>query len=364
MDKGADATGKMQQKTKGAAGAKGPGGFLKSLGDGLAAIGKKFGQVVKGALALGIAGVAIGGSFAIALKLVKNVDPAQMLAFSASIALFGGALALLGNMASQVIQGSVAMGILSLAAIGFATAFSMLENVDTNKMVAFSIAVPLLGLAAAGLGVLAPMIMAGAAAIGVLGLSLIPLAGAFALLGAVNVEGVLGSLAQFASMTPGLLLAGPALLGLSAGLMAFSAALAGGSLVSGLTGLLGGGVLSDLQTLADMAQPLSTVAVSLTAIASGLAGIALALSTLETEKINELKGLVMTTAIAAPMVAATGAITDLISGITGGGDEGSSNAALEAKLDELIAAVKEGGDVYIDGNKAGTAMMLAQYKTA
>ena len=364
MDKGADATGKMQQKTKGAAGAKGPGGFLKSLGDGLAAIGKKFGQVVKGALALGIAGVAIGGSFAIALKLVKNVDPKQMIAFSASIALFGGALALLGKMASQVIQGSVAMGILSLAAIGFATAFSMLENVDTNKMVAFSIAVPLLGLAAAGLGFLAPMIMAGAAAIGVLGLSLIPLAGAFALLGAVNVEGVLGSLAQFASMTPGLLLAGPALLGLSAGLMAFSAALAGGSLVSGLTGLLGGGVLSDLQTLADMAQPLSTVAVSLTAIASGLAGIALALSTLETEKINELKGLVMTTAIAAPMVAATGAITDLISGITGGGDEGSSNAALEAKLDELIAAVKEGGDVYIDGNKAGTAMMLAQYKTA
>ena len=145
MDKGADATGKMQQKTKGAAGAKGPGGFLKSLGDGLAAIGKKFGQVVKGALALGIAGVAIGGSFAIALKLVKNVDPKQMLAFSASIALFGGALALLGNMASQVIQGSVAMGILSLAAIGFATAFSMLENVDTGKMIAFSIAVPLLG---------------------------------------------------------------------------------------------------------------------------------------------------------------------------------------------------------------------------
>ena len=206
--------------------------------------------------------------------------------------------------------------------------------------------------------------MAGAAALGVLGLAMIPLAGAFALLGAVDVQGVLGSLGQFAAMTPGLLLAGPALLGLAAGLMAFSAALAGGSLVSGLTGLLGGGVLADLQTLADMAEPLSGVATSLTAIASGLAGIALALSTLETEKINELKGLVMTTAIAAPMVAATGAITDLISGITGGGDEGSSNAALEAKLDELIAAVKEGGDVYIDGNKAGTAMMLAQYKTA
>ena len=205
--------------------------------------------------------------------------------------------------------------------------------------------------------------MAGATALGVLGLAMIPLAGAFALLGAVDVQGVLGSLAQFASMTPGLLLAGPALLGLSAGLLAFSAALAGGSLASGLTGLLGGGVLADLQTLANMAEPLSGVATSLTAIASGLAGIALALSTLETEKINELKGLVMTTAMAAPMVAASGAITELISGITGGGED-SSNAALEAKLDELIAAVKEGGDVFIDGNKAGNAMLLSSYKSS
>ena len=363
MDKGADATGKMQQKTKGAKDGKGVKSFLTGLGDGLASIGQKFGKVIQGALALGIAGVAIGGSFAIALKLVKNVDPAQMLAFSASIALFGGALALLGNMASQIIQGAVAMGILSLAAIGFATAFSMLEGVDTGKMIAFSIAVPLLGLAAAGLGFLAPFIMAGAAAIGVLGLSLIPLAGAFALLGAVDVQGVLGSLGEFASMAPGLLVAGAGLMGLSAGLIAFSAALAGGSLLSGIAGLFGGGVIGDLQSLAEMAQPLSTVATSLTAIASGLAAISLALSTLETEKINELKGLVMTTALAAPMVAATGAITDLISGMTGGGED-SSNSELLAEIKALRAAVEAGGDVYIDGNKAGTAMMLAQYKTA
>ena len=71
----------------------------------------------------------------------------------------------------------------------------------------------------------------------------------------------------------------------------------------------------------------------------------------------------MTTAMAAPMVAASGAITELISGITGGGED-SSNAALEAKLDELIAAVKEGGDVFIDGNKAGNAMLLSSYKSS
>lgn len=426
MDKGAEATGKMQQKTKGAAGAKGPGGFLKSLGDGLAAIGKKFGQVVKGALALGIAGIAIGGSFAIALKLVKNVDPKQMLAFSASIALFGGALALLGNMASQVIQGSVAMGILSLAAIGFATAFSMLENVDTNKMIAFSIAVPLLGLAAAGLGFLAPFIMAGAGALAVLGAAMIPAAiafnimakadlekiatglagiasvgpqlalagigmvalaggaavlglaspmllfagGALAVLGMAaqlasnaNIEGIASQLTQLAGIGPGLVAAGVGLFAVAGGMTAFALAMAGASALGALTSIFGGGVMGDLQALAAMAEPLSQVGTSLTAIAAGLSGIALALSTLETEKINELKGLVMTTAMAAPMVAATGAITELISGITGGGED-SSNQELLAEIKLLRAAVEAGGDVFIDGNKAGNAMLLSSYKSS
>lgn len=418
MDKGNELTGKMKDKTKGAKD-KGPKGFLKSLGDGLAHIGKIFKDVIKGATALAISGVLLGGSFALALKMVENVDPKVMLAFAGSIGVFagslylvskvakdaikgaaamaivgvslipaakafqmmagvdfaqvallsgslivlGGAAALLGALSGNIITGAVALGILGLALIPAAFAFSLLKGVDTGSIIAFSIALPLLGLAAAGLGFLAPFIGAGALAIAGLGLAMIPLAGAFALLGAVDIQGVLGQLGEFAMMGPQLLLAGAGLLGLSAGLIAFSAAMAGGSLVSGLTGLLGGGVIADLQTLADMAEPLSGVATSLTAIASGLAGIALALSTLETEKINELKGLVMTTAMAAPMVAASGAITELISGITGGGED-SSNAALEAKLDELIAAVKEGGDVFIDGNKAGNAMLLSSYKSS
>ena len=418
MDKGNELTGKMKDKTKGAKD-KGPKGFLKSLGDGLAHIGKIFKDVIKGATALAISGVLLGGSFALALKMVENVDPKVMLAFAGSIGVFagslylvskvakdaikgaaamaivgvslipaakafqmmagvdfaqvallsgslivlGGAAALLGKMSSSVIKGAVALGILGLGLVPAAFAFSLLEGVDYKSIIAFSIALPLLALAAAGLGFLIGPIILGSVAIAALGAAMIPLAGAFALLGAVDVQGVLGSIGQFAAMAPGLLGAGAGLLGLSAGLIAFSAAMAGGSLLSGLTGLLGGGVIADLQTLADMAEPLSGVATSLTAIASGLAGIALALSTLETEKINELKGLVMTTAFAAPMVAASGAITELISGITGGGED-SSNAALEAKLDELIAAVKEGGDVFIDGNKAGNAMLLSSYKSS
>ena len=161
-----------------------------------------------------------------------------------------------------------------------------------------------------------------------------------------------------------ILLLGPALLGASIGIAAFAAALTGGSILSGISSLMGGGIMSDLESLAAMSEPLATVGVSLTAIAAGIAALSSALATLELEKIDELKDLVMTTAFAAPAIAATGAITELISGITGASSGGDSDKALLEKIDRLIAAVETGGDVYIDGNKAGRAINIATYKSA
>ena len=68
------------------------------------------------------------------------------------------------------------MGILALALIPAAYAFSLLKDVDTKKMIAFSIILPLLGLAMAGLGFIAPFVMAGALALGFMALALVPLA--------------------------------------------------------------------------------------------------------------------------------------------------------------------------------------------
>jgi hypothetical protein len=462
---------------------KGPKGFLKSLGDGLAHIGKIFKDVIKGATALAISGVLLGGSFALALKMVENVDPKVMLAFAGSIGVFagslylvskvakdaikgaaamaivgvslipaakafqmmagvnfaqvallsgslivlGGAAALLGKINKDVIKGAGALAILGVGLIPAAFAFSLLEGVDYKSIIAFSIALPLLALAAAGLGFLIGPILIGALAIAALGAAMIPAAMAFnimakadlekistglagiasvgpqlalagigmialaagaavlglaspmlifagaalAVLGMAaqiasnaNIEGIASQLTQLAGIGPGLVAAGIGLFAVAGGMTAFALAMAGASALGALTSIFGGGVMGDLQALAAMAEPLASVGVSLTAIATGLSGIALALSTLETEKINELKGLVMTTAVAAPFLAATGAITELITGIAGGGDQQSSNAALEAKLDELIAAVREGGDVFIDGNKAGNAMLLSSYKSS
>ena len=121
MDKGNELTGKMKDKTKGAKD-KGPKGFLKSLGDGLAHIGKIFKDVIKGATALAISGVLLGGSFALALKMVENVDPKVMLAFAGSIGVFAGSLYLVSKVAKDAIKGAAAMAIVGVSLIPTAIA--------------------------------------------------------------------------------------------------------------------------------------------------------------------------------------------------------------------------------------------------
>jgi len=383
-------------------------------------------DAIKGAAAMAIVGVSLIPA-AKAFQMMAGVNFAQVALLSGSLIVLGGAAALLGKIEKDVIKGAFALGILGVGLIPAAFAFSLLEGVDYKSIIAFSIALPLLALAAAGLGFLIGPILIGAIAIAALGAAMIPAAMAFnimakadlekistglagiasvgpqlalagigmialaagaavlglaspmlifagaalAVLGMAaqiasnaNIEGIASQLTQLAGIGPGLVAAGIGLFAVAGGMTAFALAMAGASALGALTSIFGGGVMGDLQALAAMAEPLASVGVSLTAIATGLSGIALALSTLETEKINELKGLVMTTAVAAPFLAATGAITELITGIAGGGDQQSSNAALEAKLDELIAAVREGGDVFIDGNKAGNAMLLSSYKSS
>ncbi len=536
--KAVDNTADLADKTKGAKGdeKQGPGGFLKSLGDGLASIGKQFGDVVKGALAIGIAGLALGGSFALALKMVEGVDPVSMLAFAGSIGIFGASLALVGKLGNDAIKGAIAMGIagvalvpaayafslmagvdpmsvvalsgslialglaaalmgnvggqiiagalalgilavslipaayafsllgsvdpmsiiamtgslvalgaaaalmgmtgpmviagalaigilalslipaayafsllgsvdpmaimamtgslialgaaaaiigmtgpmvlagafaigiLALAMIPAAYAFSLLQGVDASSILAFSVALPLLAFATAGLGFVAPFIMAGAAALTVLGLALIPAAAAFGIMAGADIQGVVDKLSILAEMGPGLIMAGIGLTAAAGGLAFFAAALAGGSLMSGLTSLFtGGGIIEDLQNLTAMAEPLQSVAGSLTAIAAALGGIGAALATLETEKLEEMQGLIMTAAFAAPAIAAAGAIGDMISGIAGGGEGGSakseSNDKLIAKIDELIVAVKQGKNINMDGRKVGGVLQQTATNT-
>lgn len=314
---------------------------LTGLADGLKAMSKS----LMGSLALGAAALAFTAMIpATAGMLLFNlVAPAT----SKILPQFGQALVQFGTL---MMSGVGLLGLASLGAAAIALGFA--------------------------LGLAAPAIESAGTAIGAILTGLTPIIKVVGetIIGVFqSIPGIIQAVANgFVNMFSAIsmdnivpiLLLGPALLGASAGILAFSGALAGGSILSGVSSLFGGGIMSDLESLAAMSEPLAGVGMSLTAIATGIAALSAALTTLEIEKIDELKDLVMTTAFAAPAIAATGAITELISGITGASTEGGSDKALLEKIDRLIAAVESGGDVYIDGNKAGRAINLATYKSA
>jgi len=166
------------------------------------------------------------------------------------------------------------------------------------------------------------------------GVGLLGLVGALALVGAIMMSGV-GALAILAGaaaiviMAGGLFILGKALQEVGQGMQMMEPALA---LVS---------------SIGDKAAGLATVGASLLSIAGGLREIAAAgtgaIPVLD--KLNALGG------------------SASVGEAKAKGGEGSM-AAVEAKLDALIAAVKAGGNVYMDSNKVGRAQVLGSYKSA
>ena len=137
-----------------------------------------------------------------------------------------------------------------------------------------------------------------------------------------------------------LLLMGPALASVAVGLAILTA-----SIFSSLP------AIAMLGAIALMGTGLMNAGNGVKVMAEGVAKLSEALKSLETDKLEEVKDLISTTALAAPAIAATGAITSLIQGIAGTGGD-SNNGDNTAKLDELIAAVKSGANVrvYLDSD--------------
>jgi hypothetical protein len=175
-----------------------------------------------------------------------------------------------------------------------------------------------------------------------------------------------------------MLLLGPALIGVGIGLMTLGvagiaafpgillASLAMSAMViplSLLTAVASAGVLpvliTSLMTLGAAAPGLLGVGAGLLSIAAGLAAISIA------------------GPMAIPSLLAVTGLAAVIGGVAtifGGGDksigeskskaEEGSLAAVEAKLTELIAVVKTGGNVYLDSNKVGRAQLMAASSNA
>lgn len=414
LTKTGDTVGDLSDKTKGAKPEAGAGikGFLKGLGDGLASIGRQIGDVIKGSIAIGIAGLALGGSFALALRMVKDVDPVQMIAFAGAISMFGLTLALLGKIGSSVIKGALALGILGVGLIPAAYAFSLLAGVDAGSMFAFAGALSLLGLAAAGLGFLFPYIAMGAGALALLGLALIPAAYGFSLIQGLDMDTILGfaagvgvlaaTTAAFGLVAPLIMLGSLALAALGAalipaaygfsliqgldmdtilgfakgvGVLAATTAALGliaplimyGSLALAALGLAliplsyGFAALGDtpIESIISKIQGLATLAPQLLLVGAGLMGIAAGLGMIAISGIAAIPALAALSAfalVASPLAALGGLFGD------GEGEDDNSMAEISSKLDTLISVVSAGGNVYLDGDKVGEAQVLGTYK--
>ena len=358
LKKSGDTVGDLSKKTKDVKADSGAGirGFLKGLGDGLASIGRQLKDVVKGAIAIGVAGLALGGSFALALKMVENVDPVQMIAFAGAISMFGLTLALLGKIGKDVIKGALALGILGVGLIPAAYAFSLLAGVDAGSMFAFAGALSLLGLAAAGLGFLFPFIALGAGALALLGAALIPAAYGFSLIQGLDMDTIL----SFAKGV-GVLAATTAALGLISPLiMLGSVALAalGLALIPLSYGFAALGE-TPIESIIGKLQGLAAIAPQLLLVGAGLMGIAAGLGMIAISGIAAIPALAALSAfalVASPLAALGGLFGD------GEGEEDNTMAEISSKLDTLISVVSAGGNVYLDGDKVGETQVLGNLK--
>lgn len=252
LDKGAKSIADSADKTKGIDPKQGSGikQFLKGLGDGLASIGQQAGNVIKGGLALGGALLAMGAGFALSLPLIAGSDPVLMLAFAGSLSVIGLTVAAMGKVGGDIIKGALAMGIMAVSLIPAAYAFSLLAGVDAASILAFSLAIPILGLSVMALGLIftnpITMFLFGAGVLGLLalGVAITPLAAAFGKLGDADIAGTMAGISQLASIAPGLSIAASGLYDLAGGLAAVGVA---GVLALPVlktlmsTGLLGGG---------------------------------------------------------------------------------------------------------------------------
>ena len=284
-------------------------GFMKSLRDGLAEFGKKFGDVLKGALLLTLVGALMGTGLALIGLAVKAIgsSPQEMIMVGVALTLFAASLFImsksLGKISvSDVIKGGLALAILGAALIPAAFAFGMLKDIDTKKMIAFSIALPLLALAAAGLGFLFIPIALGAVALASLGVGLIAVAGGLLVLQSASAGlDVFGSLTALALSSAGL------------GVVALS--------MMGIAGGLGMMALSGIAAMP-------------------VIGMLIALAT-----------------VAPALVALGGALGGMFGG--GGGGKDEKMDVLIGKIDQLIAVASKGGTVNMDGKKVGEIVRLS-----
>ena len=326
---------------------------FQSLATGLKSLGKGFGTILKGLLVLGLLGVAMIPA-AYAFSLLSGVDAGAMLAFSVSLGILGLAAAGLGFIFPMVLLGSLALAVLGVAIIPAALAMGNLKGVDPAAIIGFGLGLTLIAAAVAGMGLMIVPIALGAVAAHLLGFAIEPAVAALSGLGGIDAESIIGfgiGLAVIAASVAGMGMLLPSIVLGVLGMIAISAALPSYALALGM-------IPKDLDMIG-FAAGTAALGVAGMVLIPGAIGFALMAGALTLFAASLL--------LLVPLMPVMDKLGSLGLGIGekgGGGGEKSDSSAkgsseIIKKLDELIVVIKQGGKVMLDGKEVGKIVQLA-----
>lgn len=189
----------------------GIGAFLQSIAQGIASFGDR--GVFKGALGLAAVGAAVI-PFAFGMSFLAELPVAGLLAGTLAIVAVGTAAIFFGKFSSDILMGALVLGVLGIALLPMAFAFSILGGIDSGSLFLSILAIAAITTLALGIGALAmgtggvgaAAILAGAALLAVLGISLIPVALALMMLGSVDGSKLIDLGIGLIALVPGLVL--------------------------------------------------------------------------------------------------------------------------------------------------------------
>lgn len=255
-------------------------------------ISKIQGQVLKGALALGLIGIAML-PFAAAMTIMSGVtiaDVGNLLAVVTGASIIAGiigAIAATGVGAAAIAAGAVLLALIGVALIPFAAALMMVGTVDPGKILKLGLALFVLVPAFGMLAMFAPLLPL--AALGMVGI-----AGGIAAIGLamllINPETLMG-LSSFvigvATNAGGLIAAAAGVMALAAAVGAFSLAMGVGSIGGAVTGAISGlasavglgptSVFDQIMSFAAMSDKLAVAANALSTMATAIERLGAAL---------------------------------------------------------------------------------------
>jgi hypothetical protein len=232
---------------------------------------------------------AMGKGFKVFGEALKGFVGGMGKAIAEAFKFIGKGISYLGNPA--VMKGAVSMILLATALVPLAGALNLMKGIKMATVKALGGALLVLGAAALGFGLLmksgvgAVAIFLGAAAIAALGAALIPLAYAATLAspGLESLADVLYLINPSAAL--GMLMLGPALVGIAAGLVALTA----GSMFAKISAFFGADPFEALYKLGEAATPIIELANSLGLIPKATAPIAEAFESLNDVRLDGFK---------------------------------------------------------------------------